>query len=167
MTLAWHRNVKSCHGVTILFVRFLPQLTNTPASGSQQATQLSPGLLRLLSATTAKSISEVKPSNKRGAHHLVHVVRENDRFKMADFTDRSKTTGLCYFIISYIIYPEGKKQKKRPALLLVLRAVGETRTRTGLLPLPPQSSVSTISPPPLRWLGLQRYDKKLNLQTFL
>ena len=28
-------------------------------------------------------------------------------------------------------------------------AVGETRTRTGLLPLPPQSSVSTISPPPL------------------
>ena len=31
----------------------------------------------------------------------------------------------------------------------LLRAVGETRTRTGLLPLPPQSSVSTISPPPL------------------
>ena len=28
------------------------------------------GLLRLLSATAAKSISEVKPSNKRGAHHF-------------------------------------------------------------------------------------------------
>ena len=28
------------------------------------------GLLRLLSAMTAKSISEVKPSNKMGAHHL-------------------------------------------------------------------------------------------------
>ena len=28
------------------------------------------GLLRLLSATTAKSISEVKPSNKKGAHQL-------------------------------------------------------------------------------------------------
>ena len=59
------------------------------------------------------------------------------------------------------------KTKKRPAFLLVLRAVGETRTRTGLLPLPPQSSVSTISPPPLCWLGLQRYDKNLNLQIFL
>ena len=30
-------------------------------------------------------------------------------------------------------------------------AVGETRTRTGLRPLPPQSSVSTISPPPLEF----------------
>ena len=29
-------------------------------------------LLRLLSATTAKSISEVKPSNKRGAHHSLY-----------------------------------------------------------------------------------------------
>ena len=46
-------------------------------------------------------------------------------------------------------------------------AVGETRTRTGLLPLPPQSSVSTISPPPLLSLGLQRYDKKSILQIFL
>ena len=39
--------------------------------------------------------------------------------------------------------------KKRPAFADLLCAVGETRTRTGLLPLPPQSSVSTISPPPL------------------
>ena len=45
-----------------------PALANTPASASQQAAQLSPGLLRMLSATAAKSISEVKPSNKRGAH---------------------------------------------------------------------------------------------------
>jgi hypothetical protein len=45
-----------------------PPLANTPASGSQQAAQAqSKGSLRLLSAMTAKSISEVKPSNKRGA----------------------------------------------------------------------------------------------------
>ena len=48
-----------------------PPLANTPASGSQQAARAHPkGSLRLLSATTAKSISEVKPSNKRGAHQL-------------------------------------------------------------------------------------------------
>ena len=42
------------------------------------------------------------------------------------------------------------RQKKRPDLSIrPWGAVGETRTRTGLLPLPPQSSVSTISPPPL------------------
>ena len=45
------------------------------------------------------------------------------------------------------------KKKERKLLskfpLLFRGAVGETRTRTGLLPLPPQSSVSTISPPPL------------------
>ena len=52
------------------------------------------------------------------------------------------------------------KKKERKLLskfpLLFRGAVGETRTRTGLLPLPPQSSVSTISPPPLCCLGLQR-----------
>ena len=58
-------------------------------------------------------------------------------------------------------------KKKRPAICWSLSAVGETRTRTGLLPLPPQSSVSTISPPPLCCLGLQRYDKNLNFQIFL
>ena len=43
-----------------------------------------------------------------------------------------------------------KKRKLHLKLpLVVICAVGETRTRTGLLPLPPQSSVSTISPPPL------------------
>ena len=53
-----------------------------------------------------------------------------------------------------------RKKKERKLLskfpLLFRGAVGETRTRTGLLPLPPQSSVSTISPPPLCCLGLQR-----------
>ena len=34
------------------------------------------GLLRLLSATAAKSISEVKPSNKRGAHQLGVAARQ-------------------------------------------------------------------------------------------
>ena len=47
----------------------------------------------------------------------------------------------------------GRTMKKRKLLskfpLVKWSAVGETRTRTGLLPLPPQSSVSTISPPPL------------------
>ena len=48
-----------------------PPLANTPASGSQQAARAQPkGSLRLLSAMTAKSISEVKPSNKRGAHQM-------------------------------------------------------------------------------------------------
>ena len=41
------------------------------------------------------------------------------------------------------------QQKTEAFLLPFSSAVGETRTRTGLLPLPPQSSVSTISPPPL------------------
>ena len=46
----------------------------------------------------------------------------------------------------------GKAQKNGSRNLLPsLSAVGETRTRTGLLPLPPQSSVSTISPPPLEF----------------
>ena len=49
---------------------------NTPASGSQQAARALPkGSLRLLSAMTAKSISEVKPSNKRGAHHFSHFTQ--------------------------------------------------------------------------------------------
>ena len=44
-------------------------MANTPASGSQQAARATPkGLLRLLSAATAKPILEVKLSNKRGAH---------------------------------------------------------------------------------------------------
>ena len=49
------------------------------------------------------------------------------------------------------IIPKGiiKEKRKQVVLLPSLSAVGETRTRTGLLPLPPQSSVSTISPPPL------------------
>ena len=33
------------------------------------------GLLRMLSATAAKSISEVKPSNKRGAHQQQGHIR--------------------------------------------------------------------------------------------
>ena len=54
-----------------------PPLANTPASASQQAARAQPkGSLRLLSATTAKSISEVKPSNKRGAHHLLLTVTD-------------------------------------------------------------------------------------------
>ena len=56
----------------------------------------------------------------------------------------------------------GSRNKKRPAFLLVLRAVGETRTRTGLLPLPPQSSVSTISPPPLEF-GIAKVRQKSKL----
>ena len=58
------------------------------------------------------------------------------------------------------------KTKKRPAFLLVLRAVGETRTRTGLLPLPPQSSVSTISPPPRLWIGIAKVRQKFKLANF-
>ena len=38
------------------------------------------GLLCLLCATTAKSISKVKPSNKRGAHQVTYSVREMCRF---------------------------------------------------------------------------------------
>ena len=55
--------------------------------------------------------------------------------------------------------------KKRPAFLLVLGAVGETRTRTGLLPLPPQSSVSTISPPPLEF-GIAKVRQNSKLPNF-
>ena len=62
-----------------------PQLANTPASCSKQAARATPEGLRSLqrstgpfayrslcplSVTTAKSISEVKPSNKRDAHHF-------------------------------------------------------------------------------------------------
>ena len=56
--------------------------------------------------------------------------------------------------------------KKGPAFLLVLScAVGETRTRTGLRPLPPQSSVSTISPPPLEF-GIAKVRQKSELPNF-
>ena len=44
-------------------------------------------------------------------------------------------------------------------------AVGETRTRTGLLPLPPQSSVSTISPPPLCF-GIAKVRQKIKPANF-
>ena len=44
-------------------------------------------------------------------------------------------------------------------------AVGETRTRTGLLPLPPQSSVSTISPPPLCF-GIAKVRQKIKSPNF-
>ena len=57
--------------------------------------------------------------------------------------------------------------KKRPAIADLLRAVGETRTRTGLLPQPPQSSVSTISPPPLcLFWDCKGTTKKLNSKFF-
>ena len=44
--------------------------------------------------------------------------------------------------------------------------MGETRTRTGLLPLPPQSSVSTISPPPLLLIGIAKVRQKIKLPNF-
>ena len=46
-----------------------PPLANTPANGSQQATQLSPKAAPPAECRNRKSITEVKPSNKRGAHH--------------------------------------------------------------------------------------------------
>ena len=46
-----------------------PPLANTPANGSQQATQLSPRAAPPAECRNRKSITEVKPSNKRGAHH--------------------------------------------------------------------------------------------------
>ena len=55
------------------------------------------------------------------------------------------------------------KQKKETAFRTVSCAVGESRTHTPQRALPPQSSVSTISPLPRR-LGLQRYGKKPKLQ---
>ena len=63
------------------------------------------------------------------------------------------------------------RQKKRKLLskfpLVKWSAVGETRTRTGLLPLPPQSSVSTISPPPLcLFWDCKGTTKKLNSKFF-
>ena len=50
----------------------------------------------------------------------------------------------------------GIYKKRDQRLCWSLGAVGETRTRTGLLPLPPQSSVSTISPPPRLWIGIAK-----------
>ena len=45
-----------------------PPLANTPASGSQQATQLSPRAAPPAECRNRKSITEVKPSNLWGAH---------------------------------------------------------------------------------------------------
>ena len=62
--------------------------------------------------------------------------------------------------------------RKRPADFSVgLCAVGESRTHTPQRALPPQSSVSTISPlpqlcRPCKVLGLQRYCDLFNSQTF-
>ena len=47
-----------------------PPLANTPANGSQQATQLSPRAAPPAECRNRKSITEVKPSNKRGAHQF-------------------------------------------------------------------------------------------------
>ena len=64
---------------------------------------------------------------------------------------------------------ESKKKKERELLskfpLSYRGAVGETRTRTGLLPLPPQSSVSTISPPPLCF-GIAKIRTKIKSPNF-
>ena len=65
----------------------------------------------------------------------------------------------------------GQKRKKLRNFFRSLRAVGETRTHTGQRPLPPQSSVSTISPLPQICLpnfrlGLQIYARIFNLQNF-
>jgi hypothetical protein len=56
------------------------------------------GLLRLLSATAAKSILEVKPSNKRGAHHFVAFPRYLDE-KSSHFF--AKVPGTCMNISSF------------------------------------------------------------------
>ena len=58
-----------------------------------------------------------------------------------------------------------KEKRKQVVLLPSLSAVGETRTRTGLRPLPPQSSVSTISPPPLEF-GIAKVRQKSKLPNF-
>ena len=71
-----------------------PPLANTPASGSQQAARAQPkGSLRLLSATTAKSISEVKPSNKRGAHQFIAKPTRSSK-EIAVFSSESSTQRL-------------------------------------------------------------------------
>ena len=68
-----------------------PPLANTPASGSQQATQLSPRAAPPAECRDRKSITEVKPSNKRGAHQFdaktIASVHENERI----YTDASTT----------------------------------------------------------------------------
>ena len=51
--------------------------------------------------------------------------------------------------------------KKRVTFVILFRAAGETRTHTGQRPLPPQSSVSTISPLPQFYFGTA------NIITFL
>ena len=61
-----------------------------------------------------------------------------------------KIASLPYTLHNYLESGQNKKKRKTFRFSSFRwGAVGETRTRTGLLPLPPQSSVSTISPPPL------------------
>ena len=67
----------------------------------------------------------------------------------------------------------GRVQQKKEAICnsdnFLFSADGETRTHTGQRPLPPQSSVSTISPHPQVdnfSLGLQIYALILEIQTF-
>ena len=82
--------------------------------------------------------------------------------------------GLSDQVSSWYIVLSSKQNKpawhkiKEPDLTIrLLCAVGETRTRTGLLPLPPQSSVSTISPPPLcLFWDCKGTTKKLNSKFF-
>ena len=103
------------------------ELANTPASSSKQAAQAKPkGLLRLLCAGRSKL--------------------QNNRL----FTLSPNQPG--FYVEPQNVESNGYKMKKRKTFRFSSfrwGAVGETRTRTGLLPLPPQSSVSTISPPPL------------------
>ena len=56
--------------ITILTSRQAPALANTPASASQQAAQLRPRAAPPAECHDGKSISKVKPSNKKGAHQF-------------------------------------------------------------------------------------------------
>ena len=85
---------------------------------------------------------------------MIQAVKKDSTIKyilVTEFDRFSRNAGQVITLIETLQRVIKKKKRKNLSIfpLSYRGAVGETRTRTGLLPLPPQSSVSTISPPPL------------------
>ena len=107
------------------------------------------GLLRLLSATTAKSISEVKPSNKRGAHHFAcFVVELSNEMPKIWSSSHCFAAFSCYGVELSKEMPEIARHQRlrirQPALLSKLRSSAQGLLR--LLSATTAKSISEVKP---------------------
>ena len=105
------------------------------------------GLLRLLSAKTIKSTTEVKPSNKRGAHYLVGLIR-----KMGVFTDGG------YHFVGFVREKGGFADRGIPESRTYQSRIWIPRIRNPAIQDPPisESRNPTIRNPPISESGTQQ-----------